>query len=81
MPIEESTILLAVIWTFIGALLKVLFDLDHHILELKSEISNQDPSHSDELNAIKETLSELKGMINIMAQYQKILRPPGGEKT
>lgn len=81
MPIEESTIILLFIGSLIGALLKVLIDIDHHFLELKYAVNNLDPSpdNTDEIADIKEMLSELKGMINIMAHYLKIFRPPGGQ--
>ena len=72
--------MLAFVFAFVGALLNQIFTLNQRLLELKFEISNMDPSpdNTDELNRIKEILIELKGMIDIMAHYQKILRPPGG---
>jgi hypothetical protein len=81
MPIEESTIMLSVICLIIGAFLNQVINLNQKILEVKIAIENLDPNtdNTDELNDIKQILTELKGMINVLAYYQQVLRPPKGQ--
>ena len=83
MPIEESTIMLSFVGILIGILLREIINISQRLITLENKIDNFDPStdNTTEINDIKEILVELKGMINVLAYSQTILRPPrsGGQ--